>query len=71
MNDGNVYNGTYVSGKRQGHGKIYYSNGDIYVGYWKDDKIEGFGRYYYNNGHMYVIVGLIPSEPAATCNLSF
>lgn len=38
---------------------------------WKDDKIEGFGRYYYNNGHMYVIVGLIPSEPAATCNLSF
>lgn len=34
--------GELKSGRRNGIGKIIYSNGLIYEGEWKDDKIQGW-----------------------------
>ena len=35
-----LYEGDLVDGKKNGTGKMIYTNGDIYFGEWKDDYVE-------------------------------
>jgi hypothetical protein len=39
-----VYRGQYNKGKREGFGKMVWTDGAYYEGMWKDDKAQGFGR---------------------------
>ena len=41
--DGQIYNGKWKKGKREGTGKLTWTNGDIYIGQWKNDKSNGKG----------------------------
>jgi hypothetical protein len=38
-----MYNGSYVSGEREGHGKYCDVAGDCYEGMWRKDKRAGRG----------------------------
>ena len=40
---GAMYNGSYVSGEREGHGKYCDMAGDCYEGMWRKDKRAGRG----------------------------
>ena len=40
---GEVYEGEWLDGKKEGFGKYYYNNGERYAGAWKDDMREGKG----------------------------
>lgn len=42
------YEGNYTNGKKNGIGKMVFSNKDIYEGEWVDDKMEGEGSYTYD-----------------------
>lgn len=37
MKDGSMYEGYFVKGKANGHGRMIYANGDYYVGEWLND----------------------------------
>ena len=52
-NDGCVYTGQVVNGKRHGKGRITWPSGDIYEGDWKDDKRTGKGKKIWANGDIY------------------
>ena len=52
-NLGEVYEGQFINGKRQGIGKYFYKNGDIYEGYWMDDMRNGYGYIKFFNGDWY------------------
>lgn len=41
--DGSVYTGEVLNGKRHGKGKLVWPSGDVYEGDWKDDKRNGKG----------------------------
>ena len=41
--DGAVYDGEFVNGQREGHGKYTFSDGGQYNGSWKDGRYDGFG----------------------------
>jgi hypothetical protein len=45
-----LYDGNFLYGKRNGFGKMIYSNGDIYEGEWIDNVIKGKGIYSCKNG---------------------
>jgi len=51
--NGDIYEGSLVCGKKNGYGKMFYSNGDIYDGEWKDDGRNGKGKMIYENGEVY------------------
>eukprot|EP01084_Bolivina_argentea_P031252 57841_1 len=40
-------------GKRNGIGKMIWTNGDVYEGEWKNGKRDGYGRYMYKSGNIY------------------
>lgn len=42
--DGSCYEGSWRTGRRNGHGNYYFSNGNKYEGKWIGDKRCGFGR---------------------------
>ena len=42
---GATYNGSYVSGEREGHGKYCDLAGDCYEGMWRKDKRAGRGTF--------------------------
>ena len=48
--DGQIYNGKWKKGKREGTGKLTWTNGDIYIGQWKKDKPNGKGKFYFKQG---------------------
>ncbi|CEG43882.1 Phosphatidylinositol-4-phosphate 5-kinase [Plasmopara halstedii] len=48
-----TFEGTYVSGSKNGLGKMTFSNGDVYHGEWTADKMTGEGSYMYANGDIY------------------
>lgn len=48
-----MFSGSYKDGKRNGIGKLIFSNGDIYDGKWKDDQRHGVGKQTYKNGTVY------------------
>ena len=52
-NNGDLYKGEFVNGKRQGFGICLFSNKEKYEGIWKDDLMHSIGKYTYNNGCTY------------------
>lgn len=48
-----MYKGSYVYGKKCGHGKKYYTWGDVYEGNWHNDLQNGTGSMMYANGDHY------------------
>lgn len=51
--NGDIYEGELVDGKRNGKGKMEYANGDIYEGLFKNDLKAGKGKMTYANGDIY------------------
>lgn len=57
--NGEIYDGEYVNGIREGKGNYTYLNGDVYEGDWKENKRDGIGRMFYGgkgenaNGNYY------------------
>lgn len=39
-----TYEGNFVDRKKQGHGKLTYSDGTVYDGYWENDAMSGVGK---------------------------
>ena len=50
---GDIYDGEFVNGLKEGKGNYMYSNGDLYIGLFSNGEKDGFGIYYYNNGDTY------------------
>jgi hypothetical protein len=46
--NGYIYEGTFVSGKKDGDGKITFGNKGSYKGRWRDDLPDGLGTYILN-----------------------
>ena len=53
-NDGSQYNGTYLSGKKDGIGTYLWSDKTFYQGEWKENNIHGYGIYYFSDGRIYM-----------------
>ena len=53
--EGSIYNGLWEEDKKNGKGKLNYSNGDYYIGGFKNDKFDGKGegKIHYPNGDLY------------------
>ena len=51
--DGKVYKGEFLDGKRHGRGSISYPDGSTYDGEWLDDLRHGQGVYRYADGTQY------------------
>ena len=45
-NKWNIYTGKFKQNKKEGEGKIIYSNGDIYEGIFKEDQYDNNGQYF-------------------------
>jgi len=50
--DGDVYEGEYKAGEREGHGVYRFASGTVYEGEWKADEKEGPGVFRYANGEV-------------------
>jgi hypothetical protein len=50
---GDVYDGQYVSGRKEGQGQFQMFNGDSYIGEWKEDLMHGKGVLKYVSGDSY------------------
>ncbi len=48
--DGDLFEGWFINGKKNGRGKYTWANGDVYDGMWKDGKRCGRGRISWSNG---------------------
>lgn len=42
---GDVYEGSFVKGTLDGHGRLVHSNGDYFEGMWKNGLKHGYGIY--------------------------
>lgn len=52
--NGDVYEGGFVNGVKEGKGKYTWANGDSYEGTYKKDKKDGIGKMVFtNNGHYF------------------
>lgn len=51
--DGSVYTGQTVNGKRHGKGTLTFADGKIYEGDFVDDKYHGKGKYTWPDGEVY------------------
>jgi hypothetical protein len=52
-NEGIVYTGLWVKGKRHGKGKLTYRDGTVFEGNWQEGYKEGNGRMTYPSGNFY------------------
>lgn len=52
--DGQVYIGTWINGKKDGLGKEYFTNGDKYDGEYLNGKKHGQGTYFFASGDVYI-----------------
>ena len=52
--DGDIYDGQYVAGMRNGHGVYIHANGIKYDGPYKDDQKHGFGLVTMPDGKVFV-----------------
>ena len=52
-NNGNIYDGNFIKGKKRGFGKMYFKSGNIYEGNWENDIQNGKGKMYFKNGDIY------------------
>lgn len=48
--DGDLFEGYFINGKKNGRGKYTWANGDVYDGNWVDGKRTGKGRITWSNG---------------------
>jgi len=53
FSNGDVHEGLYVNGKKNGKGMMTWQDGRCYIGDFKDDKREGRGIYTWSNGTVY------------------
>ena len=53
FNEGDIYDGNWKLGKKDGEGKKEYANGKKYEGHWENDHINGKGKMTYDNGDIY------------------
>ena len=51
--NGDVYEGEFVKGKRQGEGTYIFSDGEKYSGQWFQDQQHGRGVFTFKNGNVY------------------
>lgn len=51
--NGNIYKGEIVNGKRSGFGELICNENEKYEGLWKDDLMHGIGKYIYSDGTVY------------------
>ena len=51
--DGSIYRGQYIAGKKEGKGIIYFHDQSVYDGEWKDDNANGVGTKTYIDGTKY------------------
>ena len=47
--DGDLYEGYWKDGKREGKGRMFYYDGSTYEGEWKADTWNGRGSLYFKN----------------------
>ncbi len=52
--DGDRYEGMFIDGVSNGHGKYIWPNGRSYEGEWVNDMRHGFGKETYANGDKYI-----------------
>ena len=52
-NNGCVYTGQVVNGRRHGRGTLTWPSGSVYEGDWRDNKRTGKGKYTWSNGDIY------------------
>ena len=50
---GNVYEGNYKNGAKNGYGKMTWSDGEAYEGNWENGAPNGYGKYTWSNGEVY------------------
>lgn len=51
--DGEIYDGSFQNGKKEGYGKQVFPNGEKYEGQWHDGKKHGRGTYTWADGDTY------------------
>lgn len=60
------YEGSIVSGRKEGYGEYTWADGEKYIGYWANDTMNGQGTYYYTNTQR--IEGyFLNGKPNGTC----
>ena len=47
-----MYEGDFVNGKYEGHGKFYFDTGIYYIGEWKNNIMHGKGKLYDKEGQI-------------------
>ncbi len=51
--NGDLYDGEFENGSKNGKGTLYFINGNIYSGEFKNDKMDGYGTLTLKNGNKY------------------
>ena len=51
--DGDLFEGWFINGKKNGRGKYTWANGDEYEGEFKDNAMNGQGTYHFASGRVY------------------
>lgn len=52
-NDGEVYEGEWKYGKKDGKGTYTFANGERYEGAWRGGIMQGYGKYFWDDGSIY------------------
>lgn len=53
LENGQMYDGDFKQGIKEGQGTQEYRDGSIYVGAWKNNQKHGYGKMKYGNGDLY------------------
>ena len=61
--NGNIYEGQWHEGKRNGYGVLTKRNGDHFEGHWVDDKREGQGSYFYSDKNKLFVGEWVDDQP--------
>ncbi|RDY22672.1 hypothetical protein CHF27_012245, partial [Romboutsia maritimum] len=51
--NGDIYKGEFIDGKKSGFGICIFANKERYEGLWKDDKMHSVGKYTFSDGGIY------------------